>query len=145
MKEQLIRSCTKAFKFDAAHRIIGHQNKCQYLHGHTYTLEITAASHKLNELGMVVDFSLLKSLAGNWINANFDHTTILSKEDQDLGNYIEKITGQKVFYLDNHPTAENLATFFKYNICQKLFASYADDFTITKIKLFETANSWVEV
>ena len=145
MQTPITRSCTKSFTFDAAHRIIGHDGKCKYLHGHTYTLEITALSEKLNYLGMVVDFSILKSLAGGWINDNLDHTTILSIEDKDLGDYIEKVTHQKVFYLNNHPTAENLATYFKYDVCFKLFSSYANDFIIEKIKLFETNTSWVEV
>lgn len=142
----LIKSCTTTINFHAAHRIIGHKNKCQFLHGHSYKLELTASSAKLNDLGMVVDFDVIKTLAGNWINDNFDHTTILNKEDKNLGKYIEEcIPGQKVFYLNDNPTAENIAIFFKYSICHELFIDYKDEFSITKIKLFETSNSWVEV
>ncbi|NBU05839.1 MAG: 6-carboxy-5,6,7,8-tetrahydropterin synthase, partial [Sphingobacteriia bacterium] len=52
--------CSRKIDFDAGHRVIGHQNKCQYLHGHRYSLEITATALELDELGMVADFGVLK-------------------------------------------------------------------------------------
>ena len=53
--------CCVKIEFDAAHRVIGHQNKCRYLHGHRYVLEVTAVSNVLNSIGMVVDFGFLKT------------------------------------------------------------------------------------
>ena len=54
--------CSRKIDFDAGHRVIGHKNKCQYLHGHRYSLEITATALELDELGMVADFVVLKKL-----------------------------------------------------------------------------------
>ena len=113
--------CTRKIEFDAGHRVIGHENKCQYLHGHRYVLEITATSSKLNGIGMVVDFGLLKSIMKKWIDNNFDHNVILSKDDQDLGKYIEKYTGQSVYYLPSNPTAENIALHLKKDIVPLIF------------------------
>ena len=135
--------CTRRIEFDAGHRIIGHQNKCQYLHGHRYVLEITIAAKNTDELGMVVDFGLIKDLAKGWIDENFDHSLILHQDDKEIGQKIESHTGQKVYYLKNNPTAENIALHLKNEIFPKLFEN--QKFFVTSIKLFETPNCFVEV
>lgn len=135
--------CTRRIEFDCGHRVIGHKNKCQYLHGHRYVLEITASSEKLNDLGMVVDFGELKDVMKGWIDQNFDHNVILHKDDKELGDFVSRHTGQKVYYLDTNPTAENIALHLKSDIIPILFSERF--FRIIKIKLFETPNSFVEV
>ena len=74
--------CTRKIEFDAAHRVVDHENKCKYLHGHRYVLEITANSSKLNEIGMVADFALLKIVMKEWIDTHFDHNVILNVSDK---------------------------------------------------------------
>ena len=135
--------CTRRIEFDAGHRVIGHQNKCKYLHGHRYVLEVTARSAKLDELGMVVDFGTLKTVIKEWIDENLDHNVILDKKDRELGTFISKHTGQSVYYLNSNPTAENIALHLKIDIIPKLFIG--SSFDITKVRLFETPNAFVEV
>ncbi|MGL4226390.1 MAG: 6-pyruvoyl trahydropterin synthase family protein, partial [Rickettsia sp.] len=89
--------CTRRIEFDAGHRIIGHQNKCQFLHGHRYVLEITIAANETDKLGMVIDFGLIKDLAKKWIDENFDHSLILHQDDKEMGWQIENCTGQKIY------------------------------------------------
>ncbi len=133
--------CTRRIEFDAAHRVIGHENKCKYVHGHRYVLEITAKSSSLNDLGMVVDFGHLKTIMKEWIDKNLDHNMILSREDKELGEFIFEYTGQGVYYMDANPTAENIALHIKNDIVSDLFKD--DSFKITKLKLFETPNCYV--
>lgn len=135
--------CTRRIEFDAGHRVIGHEHKCKYLHGHRYVLEVTASSSGLNALGMVVDFGLLKTVIKKWIDDNFDHTVILHKDDQIMGDYIATHTGQSVYYLDANPTAENIALHLLNDIMPTLFTDNL--FKITKIKLYETPNCYVVV
>ncbi|HJD55866.1 MAG TPA: 6-pyruvoyl tetrahydropterin synthase family protein [Rickettsia endosymbiont of Pyrocoelia pectoralis] len=135
--------CTRRIEFDAGHRIIGHQNKCQFLHGHRYVLEVTIASNNTDELGMVVDFGLIKDLAKNWIDKNFDHSLILHQDDKEIGQQIENYTKQKIYYLQNNPTAENIALHLKNEIFPKLFIN--QNFSVSSLKLFETPNCFVEV
>lgn len=134
--------CTRRIEFDAGHRIIGHQNQCQYLRSHCYILEITIAANDTDELGMVADFGF-KDLAKVWVDKNFDHSLILHQDDKEIGQKIESHTGQKVYYLQNNPTAENIALHLKNENFPKLFES--QKFFITNIKLFETPNCFVEV
>jgi 6-pyruvoyltetrahydropterin/6-carboxytetrahydropterin synthase len=135
--------CTRRIEFDAGHRIIGHQNKCQFLHGHRYILEITAAAKETDKLGMVVDFGEIKLFAKKWIDDNFDHSLILHQNDKEIGEKIASWTGQKIYYMQNNPTAENIALHLKNDVFPKLFVNQS--FIIASLKLFETPNCFVEV
>ena len=135
--------CSRKIDFDAGHRVIGHKNKCQYLHGHRYTLEITATALELDELGMVADFGVLKKIMKTWIDTNFDHNIILHKNDHKLGEHISKCTGQSVYYIDSNPTAENIALHLWQDVIPLLFAK--SSFQILRIRLYETPNCYVEV
>lgn len=135
--------CTRRIEFDAAHRVIGHEHKCKNLHGHRYVLEVTAKSAELDSLGRVVDFGELKTVIKGWIDENFDHNVILNQDDTELGSFVAQYTGQKVYYLNSNPTAENIALHLKSDIIPTLFSKTS--FEISKIKLFETPNAFVEI
>ncbi|RTK93614.1 MAG: 6-carboxytetrahydropterin synthase [Rickettsiales bacterium] len=134
---------TVKIEFDTAHRVVGHQNKCKFLHGHRFVLKLTAKSSELNELGMVADFAELKQIMKEWIDDNFDHTVILYDKDKKLGDSISDCTGQKIYYLAANPTAENIALHLKKDIIPILFNK--KPFEIIKVKLYETPNAFVEV
>lgn len=53
---------TKRLKFEAAHRIVGHPGKCDRLHGHTYYVDVEVRGTDLDELGILIDFNVLKDL-----------------------------------------------------------------------------------
>lgn len=136
-------TCTRRLEFDAAHRVVGHEGKCKDLHGHRYALEVTFAARRLDRLGRVVDFSLIKEKLGAWIDANWDHTTILFGKDKALGKAIVGITGQKIFYLPANPTAENMADYILKEVCPKLFKGMG--LRCTRVRLYETPNCYAEV
>lgn len=136
-------TCTRRIEFDAAHRILNHESKCKMLHGHRYVLEAEFIAKELDELGRVIDFSVIKEALGAWIDDNFDHNTILSKEDKTLGDKIASETGQKIFYLGENPTAENIAKFLFEEICPKLFDS--KDVKCVSLRLYETPNCHADV
>lgn len=136
-------NCTRRIEFDAAHRIINHESKCKMLHGHRYVLEASFEADRLDNLGRVIDFGVIYEVLGSWINENFDHNTILSIDDKILGDEISKITGQKIYYIKENPTAENIALYLFKEICPKIFAG--KNVSCTKIKLYETPNCHVRV
>lgn len=136
-------TCTRRIEFDAAHRVAGHEGKCKNLHGHRYAIEATFAATSLDTLGRVVDFGVIKERLGNWIDDNWDHTTILYDKDQSLGSAITNQTGQKIFYLPSNPTAENMAEYLLHTLCPSLFAELP--ITCKIIRLYETPNCYAEV
>ncbi len=136
-------TCTRRIEFDAAHRILNHESKCKMLHGHRYAIEASFVANDLDNLGRVIDFGEVRQLLGSWVDENFDHNTILFREDKILGEKIAAETAQKIFYLDENPTAENIASFLLHKVCPKLFAG--KNVKCVSIKLYETPNCYVEV
>ena len=135
--------CTRKISFDAAHRIMHHESKCRFLHGHRYDVEATFTSEHLDSLGRIVDFGVIYQLLGKWIDENWDHSTILYQDDTDLGESITAITDQTIIYLPCNPTAENMAYYLLYEVCPSLF--HSSNFKCIKIRLYETPNCYAEV
>lgn len=136
-------SCTRKLQVDVAHRVMGHKGNCQYLHGHRYAIEITCLASQLNEMGMVLDFSIIKDRLQEWLIKNWDHNVVLCIEDKELGQYISEATGQKVFFMQSNPTAENMALFLYYEVCPALFADC--NIIIERIRVYETPNCYADV
>ena len=135
--------CIRKLEFDAAHRVMGHENKCKYLHGHRYKIEAYFEAKSLDNIGRVIDFGQIKEILGDWVNNNWDHTTILCKEDNELGNAISLVTNQKIYYIDSNPTAENMALYLLNVICPSLFKD--EEIQCKEIILHETPNCFVKV
>lgn len=135
-------TCTRRIEFDAAHRVMNHGSKCKMLHGHRYAVEATFAAKKLDQLGMVIDFGIIKEILGNWIDSNWDHNVILNSQDKKLGDEIANITQQKIYYMNCNPTAEEMANYLLTKICPKLFSEYHID--CLEVKVFETPNCYAK-
>ena len=89
------------------HRVYGHKGKCQFLHGHSYVFHFHCSSDVLNDLGMVVDFGIIKSTLCQWLEDNYDHRMLLWKQDP-YAKEISKID-PSVVIVEYNPTAENIA------------------------------------
>ena len=136
----------RRIQFCSGHRVHKHESKCNNIHGHNYVLYLYAEAYGLDSLGRVIDFSVLKENMGGWIDKYWDHGFIAYKEDKEVVQLMqvgEDSWNQKVYLLDNNPTAENMAEFLLNDICPKLF--FGTGITITKIELYETENCKVEV
>ena len=46
--------------FAGAHNLRDYEGECERLHGHNWKVEVTLKSEKLNGLGMVMDFKIIK-------------------------------------------------------------------------------------
>lgn len=137
MKTQAVR----IIKFDAGHRVVNHESKCRTLHGHEYKVEVFAEADALDTLGRVIDFSVIKQIVGSWIDEYLDHNMILSDKDPDL-HLLQQCSGmKKPFIVPFNPTAENLAAFIYFKGNDLLSET---NVKITKIKLWETSNCYVE-
>lgn len=132
-------TCTIKLEFSIAKRLVDFGGKCNQLHGYTNAVEVTFTNDK--EEDKVADFYDLKETLGTWIDAHWDHNVILNETDRPLGNVIEDLTGQTVYYLPHDPTAENMARHLKDVICPELFS----DVRCTHIRLYDNPTAFVEV
>lgn len=143
---------TRRLEFDAGHRILGHEGKCRHLHGHRYVAEITVRADALDNLGRVIDFSVIKEKVGGWIDENWDHNILLHPDDPLFKlnesvayspKYDEVFGGRKPFVMPgetNNPTAENLS-WVLFQQAKKLLPSYLQ---VINVRLYETPTSFAD-
>ena len=137
---------TRRLEWDAMHRIPLHESKCKAFHGHRYVAEITCTAEGLDQLGRVIDFGVIKAVVGRWIDERWDHTAILMRNDPDPAVPVlaasNEAAGRPVYWMDAHPTAENMAAELG-RIATGLLAD--SGVSVVRIDLWETPNcraSW---
>ena len=110
--------------FEAAHFIAGYCGKCSRLHGHNWTVEAVVRGETLDNLGMLVDFKILKGEL-NRVLDDFDHRFL---------NELEH-------FATENPTAENLARkiFRRLSMSEIFYGSVK----LYAVKVYETPNSCV--
>ena len=128
-------SITKEFTFDAAHRLyLGDRTpeenhaifgKCCKIHGHTYLFRITVTG-PLDDTGMIIHFSQLKSIVRELVINRYDHVML---------NEIEE-------FRDVPPTAEVMASHIYTRLKERL---NTQGITVTSVVLYETPTSWATV
>lgn len=139
-----METAVRKIHFCYGHRVMKHESKCATLHGHNGVVWVHATPiDQLDALGRVIDFSVLKTIIGGWIENNWDHTMIIFKDDLKTIDLLKMAPGSKdLFVLDTNPTAENMAHFLLWNVCPKLLKG--SGVIVHKIVLFETENCYVE-
>jgi 6-pyruvoyltetrahydropterin/6-carboxytetrahydropterin synthase len=126
-------SITKAIEFCYGHRLLGHDGKCRYLHGHNGRLEVEVQDDSLDDQGMVMDFADLRDTIAGWIDANIDHRMVLWEGDPAATVLGE--LGQPVYLLDESPTAENLS--------KHIFMRAGElGLKVVEVRLWETPSSY---
>ena len=110
--------------FEAAHRLVDYPGKCNRLHGHSWTVELSVVGNKLNKIGMVADFKTLKVLL----------MEVLDKMDHQYLNELPQ-------FKEVNPTAENLAQYIYYTLKQNEI--FAEGVKLNYIKVWESPKSAV--
>lgn len=105
------------------HRVVGHEGKCRFLHGHNYRIYFTVAADQLDELGRVIDFSVIKSELCEWLEEHFDHKFLIWEQDELLPKLAE-IVGESLVVVPFNPTAENIAHYLVEHIGPQQLKNY---------------------
>lgn len=113
------------------HRVHGHESKCRHLHGHNYRITFTVQAaldyadtkqDGLDDLGRVLDFSVIKSKLCMWVEEHWDHK-FLAWEDDDMMKQISLAAADNCFdsvkdmlsgsivWTPFNPTAENMGKY----------------------------------
>ncbi len=98
---------TREIDFCYGHRLLDYDGKCKHLHGHNGRAIVVLEGPALDERGMLVDFGDIKHHVQRWIDQNLDHNMLLRRDDPILPILQER--GERVFIMDENPTAENIA------------------------------------
>lgn len=141
----------KQFEFQAAHVLSKHPGKCRYPHGHTYKIEVTVTSQKLDENEMVCDFHAISAVVKEYLT-QLDHSMMLNSEDR-ASCEANKDNPRSIIFDRQDPTSEILAKkIFDYieKIGQGKIVSEGTKFTINpsasveKVRVWETSTAWAE-
>lgn len=106
--------------FSSAHQLRGYKGKCEDLHGHNWKVEIDVIGPDLDEIGMLIDFKIIKEILKNAITG-LDHTMLNNLSPFDKIN----------------PSSENLAKFL-YEKISKLLPTAIK---LSAISIWESENS----
>lgn len=106
--------------FSSAHFLQGYQGKCESLHGHNWKVEAEVEGEKLDNLGMLIDFKILRALLSK----------VLKKMDHCVLNEIEE-------FKNSNPSAELIAKYIYGELKQLLPVNV----NISAISVWETERS----
>lgn len=146
MKTQ--QTLTRATEIDIGHRVMDEPIKCFNLHGHRMRIEMTFSFETVQKIGYFIDFKDLKRIGCAWIDEHLDHAFAANPADTEVIKtcetlksrlYLMSLNGKGVYC---NPTAENLSKEIFLAI-ELLFEAEAS-LTLTKLRLYETPNCWVD-
>ena len=110
-------------EFASAHTLRDYPGACNRMHGHNWKVELEAVSTQLDEVGMGVDFKVMKN-AANKIGDQLDHRYLNDLEP----------------FKETNPTAENIAAYM-YKEVSALINS--DTVKVTALTIWETDRACV--
>jgi 6-pyruvoyltetrahydropterin/6-carboxytetrahydropterin synthase len=122
---------TREIEFCYGHRLLNYAGKCRHLHGHNGLARIVLEAEQLDDRGMLVDFTDIKAKVQRWVDENLDHTLLLCRDDPILPVLQER--GERVFVMDQNPTAENIARLIYERAAR-------EGLPVVEVRLWETPN-----
>jgi 6-pyruvoyltetrahydropterin/6-carboxytetrahydropterin synthase len=137
---------TKIIEIDAGHRLPSYEGKCRFYHGHRYKIEVTIQGtiekKKTSNEGMVIDFSLLKSILQEVIVERYDHRMIIQEDD-----FLSRIFSREerknfgIVRVGFVPTVENLVKYW-FELVDEKIKMMNVDFSLYSMKVYETPTSF---
>jgi len=100
----------------AAHLLRGYEGKCKNLHGHTWQIEVFVEGEELDEVGMVLDFRVMKQRLKALLET-MDHTCL----------------NDMPYFQEVNPTTENLAKYI-----YERFQEEIHPWRLTRVKIWES-------
>jgi len=112
MYEVMIRT-----EFASAHNLRNYEGSCETLHGHNWKADIVVQAEELDEIGLALDFNLLKARAAEIIN-DLDHIYLNEHEA----------------FREDNPSSENIARY----IFKEIGKTLDKGVKIKKVTVWET-------
>lgn len=120
---------TREIDFCYGHRLLNYEGKCRHLHGHNGRAVIALEAEELDERGMVLDFTEIKTSVSRWIDEHLDHRMLLHRDDPAVP--VLRELGEPLYLMDVNPTAENIARLI-YEVTEQ------NGLPVVAVRLWET-------
>ena len=116
IKKRISTSCTSHY--------LGkdYPNKCKNFHGHNYFYDIEIAGNRLDQYDMLIDFGEIKKHCDDWIQNNWDHSTIFSSFQIEPREMWNKLGWKWIEFgiKDVNVTAERMSEFLAKKFYKEL-------------------------
>lgn len=122
-----------------AHRLKNYKGKCSNYHGHWYRVEIAVELEQQDKAGLSLDFNYFKVI-DNWLQDNWDHITLVYKEDTELLNFLKQ-ENSKYYILEENTTVENMCKELRKIIDENKWLEGLN----YKVRIWETPTSSCEL
>ncbi len=109
--------------FASAHTLRDYPGACSRMHGHNWKVELEAVATQLDNIGMAVDFKVMKQAARE-VSDELDH------------RYLNELDAFK----EINPTAENIAAYMYKEISARINSA---TIKVTALTLWETERACV--
>jgi len=109
--------------FSAAHLLREIGGKCETLHGHNFSVEVSIAGESLNDEGLLIDFRLLK----RWTDE------VLEGLDHKYLNELECFSGL-------NPSSENVARYLHERLSERAEQTHL---RLSRVTVWESENARV--
>ncbi len=105
--------------FSSAHYLRNYKGSCENLHGHNWKVELLVEGSQLNNLDILIDFKILKSILKETLN-ELDH----------------KLLNEIPYFKNVNPSSERLAEYIFKKIKDKL--SQYSNIKVKEVTVYET-------
>lgn len=105
--------------FSSAHYLKNYKGSCENLHGHNWKVELLVEGSQLNNLDILIDFKILKSILKETLN-ELDH----------------KLLNEIPYFKNVNPSSERLAEYIFKKIKDKL--SQYSNIKVKEVTVYET-------
>ena len=130
---------TKELTWSSAHRLIGYQGLCRHLHGHDYRALLTFTGNQLDNRSILIDFKDIKRKCRKWIRLNWEHATLVAKEDPTLIHFL-KAEKNRHFITESSPTAEWIAKYL-FDLIDQTLIPPDKGVALQRVTVLENAQS----
>lgn len=152
---KVLKFASRAHEFSYGHRVAGHESKCANLHGHNAKVTFTIEAADLDNIGRVVDFSVIKEKMCEWLEANWDHKFLMWDKDPLIygnedgpgllkdnyeSNMLQNIG---VVFVPFNPTAENMSLYLLEVVGRNVFKHLP--VSLVHVEFFETSKCSVSI
>jgi 6-pyruvoyltetrahydropterin/6-carboxytetrahydropterin synthase len=121
-----------------AHRQATHPGHCRLIHGHNWSFEFEFKANELDKNGFIVDFGSLKWLR-EWLEHNFDHTLVLSKQDPAL-EFLKTHLGEESFaniVVLPGASVESIARYVYQQVKEKIITQEKNRVHLVSVRVYE--------
>lgn len=104
---------TKRMEISASHKLmLDYPSKCMNLHGHNWIIVVYCRSKKLDQNGMVFDFTHIKDLVHDVLDhKNINEVLPFNPTAENMARWISETIGDKCYKVEIQESEGNMAVY----------------------------------